>query len=156
MRKFVWHDGVITARLDEFDLALLSAVPPLITGVGDVGVDPAASRLEPAVHREDAERSAEFLRLSSSLIDEGRAADLAVFEESLQRAADDDSLTAAEAESWIRVLSSARLILGARLGIADNDWEDGEAVDRHDPRALALYVLGMLQEDLVSALSTIF
>lgn len=153
MKKFVWSDGVIAARLDELDMAILSAVPPLVAGVGEVGVDPAASRLEPAVHREDAARSAEFVRLSAGLIDEGRAADLAVFQESLQRAVDVASLTVSEAESWIRVLSSARLILGARLGIADNDWDDRGTVDRHDPRALALYVLGMLQEDLVTALS---
>ena len=153
MKRFAWRGEVIVARLDELEMAILLAVPALIAGVGEVGIDPAASRLEPAIHREDSERSAEFLRLAAGLIDEGRSADLALFAACLERAETEDWLTRQEAEAWIRVLTTARLILGARLGIADDGWEDDGDVERDDPRVIALYILGMLQEDLVDALT---
>lgn len=153
MKKAAWSDDVIVVRLDEFDRIILSVVPSLITGVGEVGVDPAADRLVPAVHPEDSERSAEFRRLASDMIDDGRAVDLAVFEASLGRAAEEVSLSVVEAESWIRVLETARLVLGARLGVGDDGWEGEESLDREDPRAIALYLIGIFQESLVDALS---
>lgn len=153
MSKFAYHGDEILARLDEFDVAMLSIVPSIVSGVGEVGVDPAAQRLLPTVHADDPERSAEFRRLSASLIDDGRRADLEVFEGSFARVAEGASLTAVEAESWIRVLESARLILGARLGVGESGWEERGSDERPDPRVIALYVIGLLQDSLLDALS---
>ena len=151
MKRFIMSEGVVEARLNEIETVILSMVPALMAGVGAPDSDPAALRLEPTIHPDDAERSAEFRRLSSSLIVDGRATDLEVYNECLLRAG--SSMSAIEAESWIRVLTTARLILGARLGLVDDGWEDDGTVERDDPRALAMYILGMIQEDLVDALS---
>ncbi len=153
MKRFGRRDGQIVGSFDELDRVVLSAVPILIDGVGEVGVDPAAARLQPAVYRDDDARSAEFLRLSAGLIEDGRRADLASFSEALERSDDGVTLSDAEAESWMRVLTTARLVLGARLGIEEDGWERNPDVDVTDPRLVALFVLGRLQEDLVAALS---
>ena len=156
MSSFLWQDGEIIARLDDLDRAVLSAVPGLVASVGELGIDPAAGRLEAAVHRDDPELSAEFLRLAGDIIDEGRQADLAAFVAGYERASQGGSLTPGEAESWARALTTARLILGARLGIEEDGWEEDPTTDRFDPRIAALYVLGRLQESLMAALSKQF
>ncbi len=153
MSRFAWNEGVIETPFNEIERAILSMVPALIAGVGPPDVDPAALRLEPEIHPDDAGLSAEFRRLSSSLITDGRATDLEVFAECIERS--DDVLSAVEAENWIRVLTTARLILGARLGLLDDGWEDDGTVSRDDPRAVAMYVIGMVQEELVDALSEV-
>ena len=152
MRRFVWRDDRIQARLDELDHAVLGLVPSLLTGVGELGVDPAAARLQPAVYRDDPEKSAEFLRLSAGIIEEGRQADLELFVAGYEDIANGAGLTAEEAEAWSRTLTHARLIVGARLGIEEDGWEESDAADLEDPHVAVLLVLGRLQESLMSAL----
>jgi hypothetical protein len=154
MKRFVWRDDRIEARLDELDHAVLGLVPSLLTGVGELGVDPAAARLQPAVYRDDPEKSAEFLRLSSGIVEEGRQADLELFKAGYEDIADGAGLTPAEAEAWSRTITHARLVVGARLGIEDDGWEESAAVDQDDPHVAVLLVLGRLQESLMAALSS--
>jgi hypothetical protein len=149
----VWRNDRIEARLDELDHAVLGLVPSLLAGVGELGVDPAAARLQPAVYRDDAEKSAEFLRLSSGIIEEGRRADLELFMAGYEDIAEGEGLTAEEAEAWSRTITHARLIVGARLGIEDDGWEQSGAVDRDSPHVAVLLVLGRLQESLMAALA---
>lgn len=153
MRRFVWRDDRIEARLDELDHAVLGLVPSLLTGVGELGVDPAAARLQPAVYRDDPEKSAEFLRLSSGLIEDGRKADLELFMAGYEDIAEGAGLTAEEAEAWSRIITHARLIVGARLGIEDDGWEESAAVEEGNPHVAVLLVLGRLQEGLMAALA---
>ena len=153
MRRFVWSNDRIEARLDELDHAVLGLVPSLLTGVGELGVDPAAARLQPAVYRNDPEKSAEFLRLSSGIIDEGRQADLELFMAGYEDIAEGAGLTAEEAEAWSRTITHARLVVGARLGIEEDGWEDSAAVDQDNPHVAVLLVLGRLQESLMAALT---
>lgn len=151
MRFFDRRGGMIRPRLSEFHLALLGLVPKLLATVGEPGRDPAGERLRPEVFPDDPERSAEFRRLSSDMIEEGRATDNEVFAAGLERAAAGEPLTLAEAESWMRALAHARVILGARLGIEEDGWEAGTFGD--DSRVAVLHFLGLLQEDLITALT---
>jgi hypothetical protein len=149
----VWRNDRIEARLDELDHAVLGLVPSLLAGVGELGVDPAAARLQAAVYRDDAEKSAEFLRLSSGIIEEGRRADLELFMAGYEDIAEGEGLNAEEAEAWSRTITHARLIVGARLGIEDDGWEQSDAVDQDSPHVAVLLVLGRLQESLMAALA---
>jgi len=153
VKRFVWRDGKIFGRFDELDLAVLGIVPGLIAGVGSVGEDPAAARLEPAVYRDDSERSAEFLRLAGEIVDDGRRADLEAFVAGCRRVIDGDGMTAGEAGSWARTLTTARLVVGARLGIEKDGWEQNLATDLEDPHVAVLFILGRLQEALMAAVS---
>ncbi len=152
MTAFRWRDGVIEARLGAVEKALLAALPQLITQVGEVGTDPAAARLRPVVHPHDAARSAEYLSLSSDLIEGERDRDLETFAAGLTEPSGPWTLTANQAMSWVRVLTTARIILGARIGIEEDGWEQDPAVDPRDPRVAALHVLARLQDSLVRAL----
>ena len=131
---------------------MLRLLDELLTSVGETAGDPAATRLTPEVFPGDVDRSAEFRRLAEGLVDEARAADLAVVKGTLPDDSMNIDLSVAEAESWIRVITSARLVLGARLGIEEDGWEDDIDFDHPAPQVVALFVLADLQEDLVTAM----
>ncbi len=61
------------------------------------------------------------------------------------------SLTDEEAESWIRVIGDARLALGARLGIEQDEWEQDRKLSMSREGAM-LHYLGYLQDRLVAVL----
>ena len=63
------------------------------------------------------------------------------------------ALDADEAGAWLSAVNDGRLILGALLGITDEEeWE--RRADDEDPTTVVLYYLGWLQEELVTALMT--
>ena len=146
------RDGRISGQLAIAEVAMLRLVDDLLASVGEASGDPAAARLTPDIFPGDADRSAEFRRLSEGLIGDARAVDLAVVEGSLPDESMGIDLSVSEAESWIRAITSARLVLGARLGIEEDGWEDDIDFDHPPPQVVALFVLGHLQEDLVMAL----
>lgn len=154
MRRFEWvDDGSLEVRLDIADKAVLAMVPKLVGDVGELGEDPAAARLRPAVHRDDAKRSNEFNELAETLIDDARTADLDVVLKTLSRQTNPMTLSEGEALAWIRALTTARLILGARLGIEEDGWESNRSINPASPQVVALHLLGRLQDSLVAALS---
>jgi hypothetical protein len=72
--------------------------------------------------------------------------------ELLEETADRERLTAEELDAWLRALGDLRLVLGTRLGVTEETYE--EALDPADPRAqeLSLFVyLTWLQEQAVEA-----
>lgn len=150
---FSSEDGLIHAELTEFDLQLLAMVPPLIASVGDPEVDPAGARLTPEVFTGDAERSAEYRRLAGDLIDQGREDDAAALRELIEAVAAGDPLTEDQAAGWMRAINQARLILGARLGIEDDDWEETSGLSPEEPAVLLLHLLGRIQGHLIAALA---
>jgi len=114
--------------------------------------DPALARLFPAGYGDDdgGEAAAEFRRLTSGGLRDGKAADAGRVRETLQAQA----LSVDDAEAWLRCLNDVRLVLAARLGLrADGDAEALEAAGRGG-QLLALYgVLGATQDDLLEALA---
>ena len=81
--------------------------------------DPAVLRLLPDVDAEDAERAAEFRRLTERDIRESKLANLRTLSRSGRT-----ELTEEQARSWATALGDVRLILATRLGIAtDADLE---------------------------------
>lgn len=60
-------------------------------------------------------------------------------------------LSAEQAAAWLSAVNDARLALGSLLGItSEQQWERGP--DRSQPSSVALWYLGWLEEELVTAL----
>lgn len=153
MKLFYRDGGQIHSRLREFDLALLRMVPDLVATVGEPGIDPAADRLTPQVYDEDAERSAEYRRLAGELIDSGRAEDVTALRDLIDSVEVGRPLTDEQASGWMRAINQARLVLGARLGIEEDGWEEKSEIPMDDPRVVMLQLLSRIQSDLIRALS---
>ena len=111
--------------------------------------DPAVRRLFPAAH-EDAELDREFRELTRSELATGkeRAVDV------LAQTAEQDSISAEEADSWLRALNDARLVLGTRAEVTeDMEWDELDPGDPRTPQLAVYAYLSWIQEELVAALS---
>lgn len=153
MTLFYREDGLIHCRLREVELTLLRMVPQLIATVGEPAVDPAAERLTPEVFSGDMERSREFRHLAGDLIDQGRADDVAALRDLVDAVASGTALTEEQASGWMRAINQARLIIGARLGIEEDGWEETSGLSPADPSVVMLHLLSRIQSHLIAALS---
>jgi hypothetical protein len=111
--------------------------------------DPSLERLSPPAY-EDKRADREYKKLMGDELLSGRRRALDV----LEATAGQEQLSAEEAESWLTALNDLRLVLGTRLDVQEDTFDDG--LDMRDPRApeLAVYsYLTWLQDALVSAVS---
>lgn len=126
----------------------LSDVLPLLAGVGVVGEDPAATRLNVPVYLNDPAANEEWWRLMGEDLTAGRHADRSVYSKVMD--ADGKTVLSSEdANAFLRVLNEARLALGARLGVeveADHEQLPDESRD-------VLDYLGWILEELTTALT---
>jgi len=166
---------VLAKLLDGLDELLREGQPPDADVENDVSViagvawpeaesvvvsdDPALRRLLPDAYRDDAKAAAEFRRYTDATLREDMLADLAVVRESLGTidAREQLTLSDAQAESWLRALTSGRLVMASRLGIERSEDDEAlENLDPDDPR-VALHALyrwsGALLSDLLDAMS---
>ena len=113
--------------------------------------DEAVARLFPAAYRDDSAASAEYDRLVRDGLAAGRLEALATVERTIEAERLDEEQLAA----WCGALNDLRLVLGERLGVTEDLYEEG--IDPRDPRApeLALYGwLTWLQGSVVEALAS--
>jgi Domain of unknown function (DUF2017) len=142
-------DGGVRLDLDDDERNVLRQVAEEVTDLLEAEPDdPSLRRLFPTAY-DDPEREREYRELTRDQLASGRQRALSVLSET----ADNEVLSAEEADAWVRAVNDARLILGTRLDVTeDYDWD---ALDERTPRAqeLALYAyLSWLQEQLVAAL----
>jgi Domain of unknown function (DUF2017) len=110
--------------------------------------DPSIRRLHPPAYEDDADREAEYRRLVRDDLLRQRLENLEVMESTL----DADSLDEDQLAAWLGTLNDLRLVLGTRLQVTEDLYEEGMPDD--DPRApaFALYqYLGWLEEHVVAA-----
>jgi hypothetical protein len=139
-------DGRIHLRLPPHERDLLREVAASIRElVNEDEDDPAVRRLFPAAH-EDPELEQEYRDLTRTQLRSGREQALALLEATV----DAETLSAEEADGWLRALNDARLVLGTRLDVTEDlDWD---AVEPEGAPDYALYgYLSWLQEQLVAA-----
>lgn len=113
--------------------------------------DAAVDRLFPAAYRDDPAASAEFASLVRGELVAGRLKALLTVEATLEA----DRLDETQLTAWCDALNDLRLVLGERLGVTEDLYEQG--LDPRDPRAqeLALYGwLTWLQGNVVEALAS--
>lgn len=150
-------EGGLRARLASRERQLLASLPdqlrPVLTGEEDpAGV---RERLFPPAY-DDPEEEAEYRELVGDDLLEERLDKLDAFARTLDAGEEGDDvwtldLSEEDAEAWLSALNDARLALASIVGIQhESDWEAGP--DPEDSTAVALWYLGWLQEELLSAL----
>lgn len=140
--------GGIKADFSSAEKAFLGDVLPLLAGVGSVGEDPAATRLNVPVYLDNPGASEEWWRLMGRDLSEARRTDREVFGRVVQSGSS-VTLSDGEADAFLRVLNEARLILGARMGVEVEEDHDQLPEDQRQ----TLDYLGWILEELTDELS---
>lgn len=142
--------GEYTVDLEMWERDLLRTLPGQLRDLL-ASDDPALERLFPPAYLDDDERNDEYRRLMRDDLTDARLSSLAVLEATL----DEKQLDEAQLTAWMGALNDLRLVLGTRLEVTEDMYDD--EFDDDDPRSpgLALYsYLGYLQENVVQALSS--
>ena len=141
------RDGSIRVRLSSRDRELIGRLPSLVADAASPS-DPGYEVLHRDVHRDDPDESAAFAELIADDAERRRSVDAAVARRVAEGA---DLLDRPDAQSLVRVINDARLVLAARSGAFERgpEWERDI---RRDPSLAAVVWLGYLESDLVEAL----
>jgi len=148
MSHFTATSEGIAVSFSTEERIFLGDVLPLLADIGQVGVDPAATRLNVPVYLDAPEANEEWWRLMGEELSSARRADRAVYRKVLD-AEGEPVLSDEDADSFLRVINEARLALGARLGL---DVEDDHDRLPEDQRQVLDY-LGWILEELTDELS---
>lgn len=164
-------DGGLGVDLSELEVAMLrSLTRQMIDFVGPqapeaadplaamVGIDPDAApsedpallRLLPDAFVDDEEAAAEFRRFTERELRDGKARHAQAVERDLE--AGGVVVTTETMPAWLGFLNDARLVLGARLELTEENQDELEALPDDDPRAALYGLYGWLtyvQESLV-------
>jgi hypothetical protein len=140
--------GEIRLRLPAGERELLRGLPAELRALlADDPADPSLGRLFPPAYDDD-EEEREYRGLVGEELLAGRLEELRTLEETVDR----DRLEEEELAAWIGALNDLRLVLGTRLDVQEDTFDDG--LDPDDPRAreLSLYAyLTWLQQQAVEA-----
>jgi uncharacterized protein DUF2017 len=149
VRRIVGRDGRYEVRLPDEERALVRGLLGDLRALLSLGAeDPRVRRLFPEAYTDDADRQAEYNRLTREDLQSGRLAAVDVVEATV----DERELTAEQMTAWMQAVNALRLVLGTMLDITEDD--QSLALERDDPDAptMALYgYLGVLLEELVEA-----
>lgn len=133
----------ITLELDDREREVLAMLPDFLAQAGEEGV----TRLKMPAFPDSPTDDEEFWDLVGGDLNRAREGDRAALAETLER--QPLTLSAAEAEAWLRVLAEGRLILGARAGIVEEaDYERVAA----NPALPFMAYLAWVQVSLISQL----
>jgi hypothetical protein len=143
-------DGGVELGLSREERSLLVGLAGELRALLEGGPgDATLRRLFPPAYDDEGDERGYRELMGSELLD-GRREAL----ELLARTAEQERLSADEADAWLRALNDLRLVLGTRLDVQEDTLLGGLRPD--DPRAPSLAVYGYLswlQEQLVEALS---
>ena len=141
--------GRFRLRLTDEEREVLRSLPGQLRDLLDTE-DPSLRRLHPPAYEDDPEREREYRRLVRDDLLRQRLQALEVMESTIDAGTlDEDQMTA-----WLGALNDLRLVLGTRLEVTEEMYEEG--IPDEDPRAasFALYqYLGWLEEQVVGALA---
>ena len=143
------RSGRYQLRLDDEERALLRGLPGQLRELLSSG-DPSLLRLFPTAYTDDPKREADYQELMRQDLLESHRGALEVMEETI----DASDLDEEQLVAWLKAVNQMRLVLGTRLEVTEDLYDEG--MDPGDPRApgFALYsYLGWLQEHIVQALS---
>lgn len=143
-------DGGIELRLSGEERRLLVGLAAELRSLlqGETG-DPSLRRLFPPAYEDEQDEDGYRALMGAELLD-GRREAL----ELLARTAEQERLSADEADAWLRALNDLRLVLGTRLDVQEDTLLDEVRPDDERAAGLAVYgYLSWLQEQLVAALA---
>lgn len=164
--------GKLTLKLDDAELGVLSQLfeqmaellehpeseagaDPLakmlnMSGSTQISEDPALARLFPDGYSDDEHASADFRRFTEQDLRAQKLAALNSVRDSLSGWIGKSSITAQQAQDWLKAINDLRLVLGTRLEIADEVDTDFEA---NEPGIHLYNYLTYLQGTLIDALT---
>ena len=164
--------GKLTLKLDDAELGVLSQLfeqmaellehpeseagtDPLakmlnMSGSTQISEDPALARLFPDGYSDDEHASADFRRFTEQDLRAQKLAALTSVRDSLRDWTGKSSITAQQAQDWLKALNDLRLVLGTRLEITDEVETDFEA---NEPGIHLYNYLTYLQGTLIDALT---
>jgi hypothetical protein len=153
-------DGSVDARLSETEVGAVRQVAATLLGELDDTADPGLRRLFPPAYEKEPELEAEFASFTrDELLERKRNGAKAVMESidsgKTKRGSWSARLDEETVQMWLGLLNDARLILGTRLNVTDD--ETHEPLPPDDPEAPThnLYVyLSALEWSLVETLMT--
>jgi hypothetical protein len=121
---------------------------------GDVGIsdDPAVARLLPDAY-ENSDDARDFRRFTENDLRQSKVQHATTMLEELERSG--EKITVASPESWLGTLNDARIAIGTRIQISEDNHEELSNLPEDDPRAGLFHVydwLTFLQESLVRCL----
>ena len=134
----------------------IAAMVGIATGEVTPPTDPALARLLPDAYRDEPGAATDFRRYTEADLRASKRAAASTALTQLQPLLDTGgklSLDRDEADAWLAWLNDIRLVLGTRLDVTEETYEEDIAPD--DPRGQVLAVygwLGWLQESLISCL----
>ena len=144
------HDGGYRLRLSAPERDVLRDLCAELRGLVEAE-DAAVGRLFPAAFRDDPEASAEYDTLVHGELVSGRLAALRTVDETIEA----ERLDEAQLAAWCGALNDLRLVIGERLEVTEDTYE--QELDPNDPRAPDLAVFGWLtwlQGNAVEALAS--
>jgi hypothetical protein len=143
--------GEYRVRLPKAERDLLRRLPAQLRElISEHPSDPSLARLFPPAYEDDAAQQAEYERLTRDDLSDQRLEALRLMEDTLEA----ERLTEEQLAAWLGAVNDLRLVLGTRLDVTEDLYE--EPVEDDDPRfpQLALYsYLGFLEEQMVEALA---
>ncbi|MFY9586326.1 MAG: DUF2017 family protein [Actinomycetota bacterium] len=151
--------GGVDVTLTEPEIAVLRSVVEQMEIVLVAPEEiPHARRLFPPAYEDDDEAQAEFARLTTADLADGKRRALASVKATLERGVTKKdawraSLSPEEAEDWLAVLNDTRLTLGTRLEVTEQTYD--KEIDPADPDAAASEIfryLGYVEDWLVETL----
>lgn len=118
---------------------------------GDVGIsdDPAVARLLPDAY-DDPDDARDFRRFTENDLRQSKMQHALTVVEEIERSGEKVSVTSTD--SWLRLLNDARIAIGTRIQISENNHEELAGLPDDDPRSGLFHVydwLTFLQESLV-------
>lgn len=152
------RDGKIKGSLRPDEVDLLKGLPSLLRPVIESDLDdPGTKRLFPEASRDDPAVAAAFRSMVHDDLVRQRLGAIDKFESTLDGAGIrgwSRKLEVDEAEAWLSVMNSARLVLGTRLPVSDeNPLPEFEPSDPNWAPSLLYGLLGELESYIVQALS---
>ena len=153
------RDGGMDVTLTEPEVELLRSVAAQMDQVLEAPEQVAhTERLFPPAYTDDPDAQAEYARLITADLLDGKRRSVRSVIETLERGTLKRDhwrvrLSADETQDWIAVLNDARLTLGSRLDVTEESYE--RDIDPDAPDAIAFEVfryLGYLEEFLVETL----
>lgn len=142
--------GRYLLRLSPEERDLLRGLPAQLRELLGTG-DPALRRLSPPAYADDPAKEADYRDLVSEDLEGQRRRAL----DRMEATIDAEELDEEQISAWLAGLNDLRLVLGTRLDVTEELYEEGiPEQDRRAP-AFAVYLyLGWLEEQVVAALSS--
>ena len=117
--------------------------------------DPAMARLFPDAYPDDPEASLDFRRFTQRSLQEDKLAHARTVLQTLSKSGEKVTLGSGDIPSWLGFLNDARLAIGTRIEITEENHEELANLPEDDPRHGMFHVydwLTYLQESLVQNL----